>query len=198
MYGRPQGSMTETDPMRPVSRKGVLRAELAELRLGAVRRGEAHVAIARASDFFGPDLPASWWSTRFFSRVRAGKPAECLGDPDQPHAYTYGDDVARAMISLGSAEDADGVWHVPTLPAESTRRLAERIGNALGISIAMTTLSPLLLRFVGLFAPMLREMPEMAYQWHTPFVLDDRKFRARFGWAATPIDDQVTATVRAA
>ncbi|HEU0029208.1 MAG TPA: NAD-dependent epimerase/dehydratase family protein [Kofleriaceae bacterium] len=196
MYGAAEGPMREDSPVRPVARKGVQRAELAEIRLDAVRRGAAHVAIARASDFFGPDLPASWWSERFFTRVLAGKPAECLGDPDQPHSYTYADDVAHAIVALGQApDDVDGVWHVPTLPAESTRQLAQRVGRALGLEVAMAPLSPFVLRAVGLFAPFLRELPEMAYQWQQPFVIDDAKFRARFGMTPTPIDAQVAATI---
>ena len=195
MYGTPDGPMTETSPMRATSRKGMLRAELSDLRLGAVARGEAHVAIARGSDFFGPGLPASWWGDRFFKRVLAGKPAECLGDPDQLHSYTYADDVARAMVMLGEAPNVDGVWHVPTLPAESTRALVERVGHALGKQTSMTTMSPLLLRVLGVFAPFMGELPEMAYQWQVPFVLDDSKFRARFAMTPTPIDEQIAATV---
>lgn len=195
MYGAPAGPMTEESPHAPVSRKGELRASLAELRLGALRRGEARVAIGRASDFFGPDLAQSWFSERFFTRILAGKPAECLGDPDQPHSYTYADDVARGLVALAGADDATGVWHLPTAPAEPTRALAERIGAALGHRVTMTTMSPLLLRALGLFLPMMGELPEMAYQWQAPFVLDDAKFRARFGFGATPVAEQVAATV---
>jgi nucleoside-diphosphate-sugar epimerase len=194
MYGAPGGPMTEAAPVAPSSRKGWLRAELAELRLGALGRGEARVAIARASDFFGPGLPASWWSERFFTRAFAGKRTECLGDPDMPHSYTYADDVARALVTLGDAADADGVWHVPTVAALTSRQLAARLGDALGLSIQMSRMSPLLVRALGVVAPFMRELPEMAYQWQVPFVIDDGKFRARFGVAPTPLDDQITAT----
>ena len=195
MYGTPDGPMTEDAPVRPGSRKGALRAELAELRLSALRRGDTRVAIGRASDFFGPGLPASWFSDRFFTRVLAGKPGECLGDPDMPHSYTYADDVARALVTLADAPDATGVWHVPTVAAGSTRELAARIGAALGTSISVVRMSPLMLRALGVVSPFMRELPEMAYQWEAPFVLDDRKFRARFAIAPTSIDDQVAATV---
>lgn len=194
MYGAPAGPMIETTPVAPCSRKGALRAELGELRLSAHRRGDARVAIGRASDFFGPALPFSWWSERFFTRVLAGKPAECLGDPDQPHSYTYADDVARGLVALGGAADATGVWHMPTAPAESTRALGRRLGEALGVPVDFTTMSPLLLRALGLVAPFMRELPELAYQWQAPFVVDDAKFRARFGFGATPVAAQVAAT----
>ncbi|HEY4244347.1 MAG TPA: NAD-dependent epimerase/dehydratase family protein [Kofleriaceae bacterium] len=192
MYGAPDGPMTEDAPMRPCSKKGELRRELAELRLGA---RDVHVAIARASDFFGPALTASWWGERAMKRALAGKPIEIMGDPDQPHAYTYAEDVARALVALGTADEhPDGVWHVPTLPAQSTRALAASLGDALGRPVRVTAMSPLLVRAIGLFAPFMAELPEMAYQWRTPFELDARKFEARFGLHATPLAEQVRAT----
>lgn len=196
MYGAPDGPMTEATPMRPVAKKGQLRKELAELRLGAVARGEAHVAIARASDFFGPGLPNSWWSERFFQRVMAGKAGETIGDPDQLHSYTYAEDVARAMVALGEAEGSvDGVWHVPTVTAGTTRQLAQQIGEALGVKVALKPLSRFTLKAIGLFAPFMGEVPEMIYQFEMPYILDDSKFRARFDLSPTPLATQVAETV---
>lgn len=191
MYGAPAGPMTETTPVKPCSKKGEVRAQLADLRLQALSRGELRVAIARASDFFGPALAQSWWSERLFSRVRAGKRGEVLGDPDQPHSYSYADDVARALLELGAADDAAGVWHVPTVAAESARQLGARLGRALATRVEMTRMSPLVLCALGIVSPFMRELPELTYQWEQPFILDDSKFRARFGIAPTPIDEQV-------
>jgi nucleoside-diphosphate-sugar epimerase len=195
MYGAPVGPMREDTAVEPCSAKGALRAELAALRLDAMARGEAQVAIARASDFFGPDLPNSWFGHRFFARAFAGKTTECLGDPDQLHSYTYADDVATALVELGAVADATRVWHVPTLPAMTTRALAERVGRALDLSIAVKRMPRLMLRAVGLVMPFMRELPEMAYQWEVPFVIDDAKFRTRFGIAPTPLADQIATTV---
>lgn len=200
MYGRPSGAITETTPMQPCSKKGALRRELAELRLGALERGEVRVSIARASDFFGPKLPFSNWSERFFQRIRAGKAAECMGDPEMPHSYTYVPDVVQALATLGARENdavSNGVWHVPTLPAESTRALAQRVGRALGLDVKVTRVPKLVLRMIGLFSPFMREVAEMTYQWELPYVLDDTKFRTQFGIAPTPLDVQVSATAAA-
>lgn len=195
MYGRPAGPMREDSPLAPCSKKGALRVELAELRLSADRRGDARVAIGRASDFFGPDLPYSAWSERFFQRVLAGKPGECMGDPDMPHAYTYADDVARGLLVLGERDEALGrVWHLPTPPAESTRALARRLGRALGRDIDIARVPRLALRVAGLFSPFLREVAEMTYQWEVPFVVDDSRFREAFGVLPTAIDDAVEQT----
>jgi nucleoside-diphosphate-sugar epimerase len=197
MYGRPQGAMHERSPLTPCSKKGALRVALAEERFAAHRRGDVRVAVGRASDFFGPDLPLSAFSDRFYQRVLAGKAAECMGDPDQLHSYTYVDDVARALAILGSDERSFGeVWHLPTAAAETTRQLNARLGRALGLDIATMQVPKWLVRGLGLFQPMMRELHEMMYQWDVPYVLDDSKFRATFGVSATPTQVAVEETAR--
>lgn len=192
MYGRPHGPMREDSPLAPCSKKGELRVQLAELRLAADRRGDVPVAIARASDFFGADLAYAVWSDRFFRRIRAGRKGQVFGDPDLPHAYTDVEDVARALVTLGTSDRGFGhVWHIPTPPAESTRSLARRLGRALGRDIDVTVVPRWLVHTLGLVSPMMREMAEMIYQWEVPFELDDSKFRAAFGWSATPVDASV-------
>ncbi|AUX43497.1 NAD-dependent epimerase [Sorangium cellulosum] len=192
MYGAPDGPMREDSPRAPCSKKGALRVELEALRLSAQRRGDVRVAIGRASDFFGRDVPLSAWGERFYTRALAGKAVECMGDPDMPHAYTYVEDVARGLVTLGEREEAMGhIWHLPTEPAESTRALARRLGRALGLDVKVSRLPRFVLRVAGVFSPFMREVAEMAYQWDVPYVLDDARFRAAFGWSATPVERQV-------
>lgn len=198
MYGAPEGPMAEDAKVRPCSRKGELRARLAEETLAASRAGDLRVAVARASDFYGPGfLQASLFGPHFYDRVTAGKAALCQGDPAMPHTYSYGPDVGRALVRLGEADDAFGqVWHLPAAPAESTEAVVARFARALGRPIAIRRAPDWVLRALGAFAPVLREIAEMTYQWKAPFVLDDSKWRARFGGGATSLDDGVAETAR--
>jgi nucleoside-diphosphate-sugar epimerase len=197
MYGAPSRPMTEDTPLAPCSKKGALRVELGELRMSAHQRGDVRVTIGRASDFFGENLPFSCWNDRFFQRIFAGKPGECMGDPDLPHSYTYVEDVARALMTLGERPEANGrVFHLPTSPAESTRALTQRLGRALGLHADVRRLNRLVLRAAGLFSPFMREVAEMTYQWEVQFVVDDRRFRETFGYGPTPIEQAVAATAR--
>jgi nucleoside-diphosphate-sugar epimerase len=198
MYGAPDGPISEETPMAPVSRKGELRARLAEETLAAARGG-LRVAIVRASDFYGPDfLQASLFGPHFYERVVAGKAAYCQGDPDMPHTYSYGPDVARAMADLGAAGDdvLGQIWHAPAAPAEPTRSAMQRFAEPLGLQVRVQRVSDWMLRAVGVFAPVLREVAEMTYQWKKPFVLDDSKWRARFGGEPTSLHDGVGETAR--
>jgi len=47
---------------------------------------------------------------------------------------------------------------------------------------------------MGLFMAVVREMAEMRYQWEERFVVDDRRFRERFG--AKPEDEDEAARAR--
>jgi nucleoside-diphosphate-sugar epimerase len=196
MYGAPEGKMREDSPRNPCSKKGVLRVELERLRMSAAERGELEVAIGRAGSFFGIDVPQSAFGPRFFERLLAGKSIECMGDPDLPHSYSYVEDVALGLATLGSdARAANKVWHLPTPPAESTRQLAERLASGLGRKVRVKPVPRWLLQTVGVFSPLMRELPEMMYQWEVPYVLDDSQYRSVFGQSATPIDEAVEAIV---
>jgi nucleoside-diphosphate-sugar epimerase len=204
MYRVPgDGRLAEDTAVDPVSRKGALRAEAAAVMLDAHTRGDLPVAIGRASDFFGPNCTRSILGDRFWTKLLAGRPVELLGDPDQPHTYSYGPDVADALVTLGVADPAlssgadvyGRVWHLPAHPAESTQAWLARFARAVDVEPRFTRLSPLLLRIAGLFLPEAGELPEMIYQWRAPFILDDAQFRARFGATPTPLARAVEATV---
>jgi nucleoside-diphosphate-sugar epimerase len=193
MYGRTSGPISETTPVAPCSRKGEIRAQLAEERRLRHERGEIRIATGRASDFFGPGVVRqTTFGDRFYRRVFAGKAAECFGDPDAPHALSYTPDVAHALVTLADHEEAFGrVWHLPANPAESMRTVTERLGRAFGRSIEIRRVPRPVLRAMGLFVPIAREVAEMAYQWDAPYLLDDSRFRAAFGGAPTPFDQVV-------
>ena len=53
-YGRVIGKMTEETPYNPSSKKGELRAALAEQLHMEMKRGNLRAIIARAADFYGP------------------------------------------------------------------------------------------------------------------------------------------------
>lgn len=197
MYGKAdQHAMDESTPVAPSSRKGRLRAEAAELLLDAHARGEARVVIGRASDFYGPGVVNAHFGDRFWTRILAGRPGECLGDPEAPHAFTYAPDVVRGLLALGEAADADygRPWMLPTAEAVSPAELTRRLGAALGLDARVTRIPGAVLTVAGWFVPMMRELAEMRYQWEGPYRVVDARFRARFGFAATPLDEGVAAT----
>ena len=96
--------------------------------LAAHRAGRVEVAIGRASDYFGPRGGAqSNLGDRLFPAALAGKTATVLGDPDQPHTYTYIPDIGEGLAVLGVHPAAPGeVWHLPNDPAHPDHPAARR------------------------------------------------------------------------
>lgn len=196
-YGRTGGvPMNEDTPQQPCSRKGELRARLHDDLLAAARRGDARVAVGRASDFFGPGAWAgSMLGQPFWPAALAGKPASVVVNPEPRHTYHYTRDVAAGLAALGLDAAADGLWMLPCAPAVSTRELIGRFGGALGRPIPIRRVPRLVMSAVGLLVPIARELNEMAYQWEEPFVVDDARFRARFGDLATPLEQAARETL---
>jgi nucleoside-diphosphate-sugar epimerase len=191
--GRP---ITEDLPWAATTRKGAVRAQMATRFMEAHRAGDVAVAIGRASDFFGAGAIESSAGERFFDPVLASKTVRVMGDPDALHSHTYLPDFARALIELGRRDEAlGGVWHVPTAEAVSVRRFAQLAAAAAGTSPKIVPTSKPMLRLAGLFVPILREFPEMWYEFAEPFVLDSSKIQHAFGLRPTPLEESVPATV---
>jgi nucleoside-diphosphate-sugar epimerase len=196
--GRP---IDESTPGSPCSRKGATRARLAASLREAVRRGDVRAVTGRASDFHGPGGVQTAFGERFWTRLFAGKGAEVLGNPDTPHTYHFIPDVAAGLAALGEATDeASGApegtgWILPCAPAGTTRQLIAGFAAAAGIPAPVKRMPRPMVKLVGLFMPILREVDEMLYQWDEPFVADDRAFRARFGLQPTAPDEAARQTV---
>ncbi|HEX3770197.1 MAG TPA: NAD-dependent epimerase/dehydratase family protein [Polyangiaceae bacterium] len=192
MYGKTE-RMTEDTPVSPVSKKGALRVQAAEIMLEADAKGTVPVAVGRAADFFGPHQRLSILGEYFLRDIVQGKTARLWGDADQPHSYSYTPDVADGLVALGTSGER-GLWMLPVQPAQTTRAVVGRFAAALGRPIAIGSIPVWLLRAVGVVWPMATEVAEMAYQWQQPFALEDRKFRTRFGAGATAWDEAIGAT----
>ncbi|TCO35599.1 nucleoside-diphosphate-sugar epimerase [Kribbella steppae] len=200
MYGRPAGRpLTEDRSYNAHTKKGQLRGRMARELLASHIAGRVEVAIGRASDYFGPRGGAqSNLGDRVFAAALAGKTATVLGDPDQPHTYTYIPDIGEALAVLGEHPDAPGqVWHVPNDPdTRTTRQLVDIVYRHAGQPrTKLRAVSPLMLRALGLFNPTVRELAEMQYQFEEPFIVDSSKITTKLGVHPTPIDDALNITL---
>ena len=116
-YGEVDGPLHEDLPHNAHTRKGKVRAEMAQAVLAAHRAGKIRAALVRGSDFYGPGVLGSALGERVFDRMVAGKAAQPTGNVDMPHTYTYIADFGKAMVMVGACEDALGqIWHAPQRP----------------------------------------------------------------------------------
>ncbi len=198
MYGPVDAPMTEDLPLTDYGRKPATRSEITRMWQGAHTAGRVEAAAVRASDFYGPGVIASILGELSVGRLAAGRPARLVGDPDQPHSVSYVPDVARALMTVGDADDAMGeAWNVPNCPDETMRQIMARFADEFGAPLRIRKLPKSLLTIAGIVSVNAREMKEMLYQWEQPFRVDSSKFGARFWSDATPLDIGVKATVDA-
>ncbi|MFI9204084.1 NAD-dependent epimerase/dehydratase family protein [Streptomyces sp. NPDC053048] len=197
-YGPADGPLTEDLPLAATGPKGRARAAVWEQARNLHEQGRIRAVEVRASDFFGPGVTdGGHLAARVVPRVLRGKPVSALGDPDTPHSWSYLPDVAGALVEVAGEERAWGrAWHVPTEPALSTREMVGRLADRAGTApVAVRRLSPAVLGLASLFSPLLRELKEIRYQFDRPFVVDSSAYEAAFALRATPVGEQVEATV---
>jgi nucleoside-diphosphate-sugar epimerase len=175
--------LDEDTPVAPTSRRGEIRARAAERLIESHRRGEIRAVIGRASHLYGAGGEHTVFGRAFWDAALRGKRVLLPLDLNTPHTYHHVRDVAAGLAVLGtSGSDVLGrVFMLPCVPAVSTRRLVELMAGALGQPIAVKR------RFLSLLVSSSRllaagnlELGDSLHQWDQPFVVDDRKFRARF------------------
>ncbi|AJT65972.1 hypothetical protein T261_4318 [Streptomyces lydicus] len=197
-YGPVDGPMTEDLPLAATGPKGRVRAAVWEQAQKLHEQGRIKAVEVRASDFFGPGVTdGGHLAARVMPRLLRGRPVTTLGDPDAPHSWTYLPDVAGALVEVAGEQRAWGrPWHIPTQPALATREMVNRLAaHAETGPVAVRRLSPAVLGLVSLFSPLLRELKEIRYQFDRPFVADTSAYEAAFALRATPVDEQIEATV---
>ncbi|WP_258171239.1 NAD-dependent epimerase/dehydratase family protein [Paenibacillus sp. R14(2021)] len=196
MYGDVEGEIHEGLPYAEQTKKGRIRAMLANQLLEMHHRGKLQAVLGRGSDFFGPGVTDSSAGERMFQPLLRGKAASVIGEPDRKHTFTFIDDFGKALVTLGQTEDAYGeAWHVPNVDAIAVKEFVELAAQLAGVDAKIKPMGKGMLRFGGLFIPAARESIEMYYQFEKDFVVSSRKFTDRFRQRATPLEESLAATI---
>ncbi|AGN02943.1 NAD-dependent epimerase/dehydratase [Salinarchaeum sp. Harcht-Bsk1] len=196
MYGPVEGPIHEDLPYAAAGSKGEVRAEMAETVLDAHESGRVRATIGRASDFYGPGVTGSIVGDRVFPNVLDGSTVWFPGDPDVPHSYTYIEDFARALVTLGASDAALGeAWHVPSDEPITTREFVEVAGEIVGTEPTVRELPGWILRLAGLAIRPLAELEETRYQITEPFEVSHEKFAAKFDVEPTAYREGIERTL---
>jgi nucleoside-diphosphate-sugar epimerase len=192
--------MTEETPIKPSSEKGKVRTQIADMILTEVAKGELTALIARSADFYGPGIKnTSMLTETVFKPLFSGKAANWMMSPNYKHSFTYTPDAAKATALLGNTEDAfNQVWHLPTASNPLTgKEWIESIARELGVKPKMQVAPKFLVRIMGLFVPIMKEMVEMLYQYDRDYDFNSSKFEKRFNFQPTPYKDGIKEVVMA-
>jgi nucleoside-diphosphate-sugar epimerase len=195
-YGPVSGPMTEDLPLAAQSRKGRVRAQMWRDALAVHDAGRARVTEVRGSDYVGPRVDGHL-GDRVLPRLLAGRPVTLIRSADTLHTWTATDDVASLLVTVAADERAWGrPWHVPSNPPRTQREAVGDLCRLAGLpSVKVREYPSTLIHAMGLFNPIMRELPEVAYQFEQPFVLDSTAARETFGLMPTPWDDVLAGII---
>ncbi|WP_301925391.1 NAD-dependent epimerase/dehydratase family protein [Corynebacterium glaucum] len=170
-----------------VGKPGV-RAEL----LAARDAAAAPTASVVASDLYGPGCGESMVAhALIIDRVHKGKRPLALVDADTPHAFTYIDDYARALVDA-SAGRATGIVLTPTAEPITQRDFATLAAEAFNAEHHRPlTLRPWMLRVAGIADENVGGLREMTWLWDSP-----RALESDLDWAPTPYRDGLASLAR--
>ena len=195
-YGPVPDPMTEDLPLAAQGPKGRTRTQMWRNALAAHDAGRVRATEVGGSDYVGPGAQ-SHLGERVVPRLLAGKDVTVMKSADTAHTWTATDDVARLLVAVALDERAWGrAWHVPSNPPRTQREAVGDLCRVAGLDAVKVKEYPsLLIRGMGLFNPMMRELPEVAYQLEDPFVLDSTAAQQTFGLAPTPWDDVLAGVI---
>ena len=117
----------------------------------------------------------------FFAAVQ-GRTANLIGPIDTPHEFVFVPDVGPVLLDLADRPEAYGRWwHLGGAGTITQRDFATKVFAAVGRTPKLRVAGKTLLRMMGLFNPMMRELVEMSYLHTTPVVLDDSAIQKLLG-----------------
>ncbi len=189
--------MTEESPNNPPSKKGLVRKQIAQMIMDEVKAGKLMALIARSADFYGPDNDKSFVNEMVYKNFLKGSRANWFVDPDKKHSFTFTPDAAKATALLGNTDDAyNTIWHLPTDKNTLTgREFVELFSKEMKVADKIFVMPLWLIRIVGIFIPVIKEMPEMMYQYDRDYFFDSSKFEKRFEFIPTTYSEGIKRIV---
>jgi nucleoside-diphosphate-sugar epimerase len=192
-------NITETHAIRPCSKKGMVRAAIAEMIWTATASRGLEALIARSADFYGPGVKnVSVLIETVFNPLSKGSKANWLVNDNYRHSYTYTPDAAKATALLGNTPEAFGqVWHLPTAKDPLTgRQWVALVAAAMQVKPAHRVISKTMVKLMGIFMPVMRESVEMLYQYDKDYVFNSNKFEQYFSFTPTPYREGMQEIIR--
>lgn len=198
-YGRARTTpVHENHPREPHTFKGRMRKAQEDILLEAHAQGRINATVLRLPDFYGPGVEASLLHGAAVAAVRGGS-ADLIGPIDKPHEFVYVPDVGPVVAKLIDTPAAYGhVWHLGGAGVTTQRDMVDEMGRQAGREVKRRVAGKTMLRVLGLFNKLLREMPEMNYLLTDPVILDDSALQRLIGPVRkTPYAEGIRRTLAA-
>lgn len=190
-------NMTEESPVNPVSKKGEVRAKIAQMLMEEAKAGNIRALIARSADFYGPGITGSIIMNGVYENLMKGKKVNWFCSLKYRHSATFTPDAARATAILGNSKEAYGqVWHLPTAKDPPTgRQWIDAFAKEMNVKPKTQLASRTMVKILGLFNPIMKEFVEMLYQYDRDYVFDSSKSEKAFGQMPTSYAEGIKQVV---
>ena len=192
-FGRARTArINEQHPREPHTFKGRKRKEQEDVLMNS----RLEWCILRLPDFYGPDVESSLLHDIFVAAAN-GRRANVIGPADVPHEFVFVPDVGPVVAQLLETPGAfNHAWNLGGAGTITQYHVAEL---AFGGKPRLRVAGKLMLRLLGLFNPLMREMVEMHYLQTDPLIVDDTALTGLLGpIAKTSYPDGIAQSVAAA
>ncbi|MDN3688647.1 NAD-dependent epimerase/dehydratase family protein [Cyclobacterium jeungdonense] len=191
------GFLQEDSPIRPESRKGKVRAEIAQMIMKEIEQGQLTAMIVRAADFYGPGARLSMVHETIINRMIGGKSPQWMYNKNKKHSFTYIPDATKATAFLAQQEDSwNQVWHLPTSKSyPSAQEIATILASKLDRKDNVQVLPGWVVSFLAIFMPLMKEIKELRYQLDEDYCFDSSKIETAYGLKPTSIDEGLQACI---
>ncbi|MCX6315838.1 MAG: NAD-dependent epimerase/dehydratase family protein [Bacteroidetes bacterium] len=182
MYGPVAGTMSEETPYNATSKKGITRAQIANMLLEAMKDGSLSGMICRAPEFYGPRNTLSGVNAMVFDNIRKGKKLQWLINDQVKRTYIYTPDAGKATALLGNTPAAYGqTWHLPcTDEPVNGKEFIALTSELYGKPLRYSVLNTFMVKLAGLFIPFVKETVELLYQYEQDYKFSSDKFKKQF------------------
>ena len=189
--------MRENTPMNSLGAKGLVIATMSRDLLEAHKCGRIRATLARASDFFGPNVYISQFGEQRIRAILESGRVLVLGDLDMAHSLSYIPDVAQTLVTIANNENAWGkTWHVPNAPAVTQREAINLLAKFFDRTVQLAETKKLNVYLKSFAHRHERELLEILWQWEQPFYTDCSITESTFGIKPTPLEEALEATAR--
>ena len=188
--------VSETHQREPQTRKGQFRKEQEDAVIEAHRMGRLQGMVVRLPDFYGPHADLSLANPIFRAAID-GKTANWLGPVNAKHEFVFVPDTGPTIADLAACAECYGeAWNIAGAGEINAMDFITRVYRTAGRSPKYRSVGRGLLKIMGWFNPLYRELLEMLYLTETPVLLDDAKLRAKFSAVRkTSYDDGIRQTI---
>jgi nucleoside-diphosphate-sugar epimerase len=206
-YGSAMPAVLRSEtPQQPDVSKGRQRVQMEGELAQRAAAGRLQATVIRAGDFYGAGS-GTWFDQAIVKDISKGK-LVYPGPTHVMHAWAYLPDLAQAFVAASSRANWGEAPAFETLHFAGHSCTGEEMLAGIEAAACALGLKPPggfkrggmpwgMVRFIGIFKPIMRELARMSYLWRVPHVLDGASLERAVGpLPTTPLNVALRATLR--